>query len=240
MSMNEDNLKPKNGISLASILLYGPSKTGKTAMAAKIALESGFSFIQMLSPSKLAAISKSHQVETINQIFKDAYQSRLSLIILDDIEGILRECSSNMPQYTSPAVKAIRSLLGTPPPNNVHGILVIVTARCSKNLRLLGITMDQSIHFQPITDLAAFENVIKEGDHGLLPEDRNAILGSLGAWIGDSPGSNNLRIPVGILLKLLDQASQVADPVESFKESLGPYLKFHGEEEEQSGTILSK
>jgi vesicle-fusing ATPase len=88
----------------------GPSGCGKSAISAKLAKESGFPFVKVLSPENLVNNSESGKCYKIIQVmnrksnnfsfmiqfnsltcqtFEDAYKSKLSLIIVDDIERLL-------------------------------------------------------------------------------------------------------------------------------------------------------
>ena len=72
-----------------SILLEGDPRNGKTALAAKLALESDFPFVKLITPENYVGKFDYDKVKEIDQIFKDAYKSSLSLIILDDIERLI-------------------------------------------------------------------------------------------------------------------------------------------------------
>lgn len=74
---------------LLTLLLDGPSRSGKTALASKLALESKFPFIQMISPEQFVGYTEGAKITKIAKIFDDAYKSDLSLIILDDIERLI-------------------------------------------------------------------------------------------------------------------------------------------------------
>lgn len=63
--------------------------SGKTALAAKIAIDSGFPFVKMISPENFVGDTDLTKVHKIAKIFEDAYKSPLSLIVLDDIERLL-------------------------------------------------------------------------------------------------------------------------------------------------------
>jgi vesicle-fusing ATPase len=71
------------------VLLEGENGSGKTAMAAKIALESGFPYVKMISPEQFVGFTDFAKVQAIVKIFNDAYKSPLSLIVLDDIERLI-------------------------------------------------------------------------------------------------------------------------------------------------------
>ena len=70
-------------------MLEGINGCGKTALAAKLASESGFPFVKMISPEQFVGYSEMGKISAIVKIFEDAYKSPLSLIVLDDIERLI-------------------------------------------------------------------------------------------------------------------------------------------------------
>lgn len=82
-------VKHSNNIQLLSMLLEGDRGVGKTALAAKLALESEFPFVKMISPEDFMGYSITHKINKIVKVFHDAYKSSLSLIVLDEIERLL-------------------------------------------------------------------------------------------------------------------------------------------------------
>ena len=72
-----------------TLLLEGDQRCGKTALAAKLALESDFPYVKMISPENFVGYTEIAKVHKIVKMFEDAYKSELSLIILDDIERIM-------------------------------------------------------------------------------------------------------------------------------------------------------
>lgn len=74
---------------LFSVLLHGPTASGKTALAARIAIDSGFPFIKLISPEDMVGYSEMAKVQHISKIFEDAYKSRTSVVVVDNIERII-------------------------------------------------------------------------------------------------------------------------------------------------------
>ena len=70
-------------------LLWGPPGSGKTALAAKMALDSNFPFIKMITPDNMIGFSEGMKMEHMRRIFDDAYKSPLSIIVIDNIESII-------------------------------------------------------------------------------------------------------------------------------------------------------
>ena len=66
-----------------TVLLEGLPKSGKTAIASKLALESEFPFVKLITPENYVGFSEYAKIQAMVKIFEDAYKSNLSLIILD-------------------------------------------------------------------------------------------------------------------------------------------------------------
>ena len=101
---------------LITLLLHGVNGCGKSAMAAKLALESGFPFVKMISPDNFVGYSEHAKVQAIVKIFDDAYKSPLSLIVLDDIERLL-EFIHIGPRFSNAVLQALLVLIKKVPPH---------------------------------------------------------------------------------------------------------------------------
>ncbi|KAG7541976.1 Aspartate decarboxylase-like domain superfamily [Arabidopsis thaliana x Arabidopsis arenosa] len=70
-------------------LLHGPNGSGKTALAATIAIDSDFPYVKIVSAEAMNGLHESKKCAHITKVFEDAYKSPLSVVILDDIERLL-------------------------------------------------------------------------------------------------------------------------------------------------------
>lgn len=111
---------------LLSLILEGENGSGKTALAAKIAIDSGFPFVKMISPENFVGFTDFAKVQAIAKIFEDAYKSPLSLIVLDDIERLL-EFVHIGPRFSNAVLQALLVLIKKKPPNAERKLLIIGT-----------------------------------------------------------------------------------------------------------------
>ena len=122
-----NQVKTSDQTPLLSLLLEGPSGSGKTALAAKIALESGYSYIKIISPENYVGYTESGKLSAIAKIFDDAYKSPLSLIVLDNIERLIDYVNSG-PRFSNSILQAILILTKKIPPKADRRIFIIGTS----------------------------------------------------------------------------------------------------------------
>lgn len=111
---------------LLTILLEGEQRSGKTALAAQLALESDFPYVKMISPENFVGVNEHAKIHTIVKIFEDAYKSTLSLIILDDIERLI-EFIHIGPRFSNLLLQALLVLVKKTPPNLDRKLMIIGT-----------------------------------------------------------------------------------------------------------------
>jgi len=97
------------------MLLYGPPGSGKSALAASIALNSDYPTINLLSPDNMIGLSETQKVATITKVFTDSYQSPLSVIILDNIERLI-EWVPKVSTFSNPILQTLLALFQRLPP----------------------------------------------------------------------------------------------------------------------------
>ena len=124
---------------LMSVLLQGPVASGKTAVAAKVAVESGFPFVRMISADDMIGYSDVAKCGEIHKAFLDSYKSPLSLILIDDIERIIDYVAIG-PRFSNVVLQTLLVLLKKVPPDEGRRLLIIGTTSCPHLLQDLGLT----------------------------------------------------------------------------------------------------
>jgi len=123
---------------LMSVLLQGPAASGKTAVAAKVAVESGFPFVRMISADDMIGYSDMAKCNEIHKAFLDSYKSPLSLIFIDDIERIIDYVAIG-PRFSNVVLQTLLVLLKKIPPDYGRRLLIIGTTSCPHLLQDLGL-----------------------------------------------------------------------------------------------------
>lgn len=134
-----EQVRSSNKTPILSTLLRGPPSSGKTAVAAKIAVDSGFPFVRMISADEMIGYSESSKCSVIHQAFLDAYKSPLSLIFLDDIERIIDYVHIG-PRFSNTVLQTLLVLLKKPPPDEGRRLLCIGTTSVPHVLEELGLS----------------------------------------------------------------------------------------------------
>ncbi|EFN58861.1 hypothetical protein CHLNCDRAFT_29882 [Chlorella variabilis] len=181
---------------LVTCLLEGPAGTGKTALAASLAIESGFPFVKVVSAEAMVGYSEQAKCSQIAKVFDDAYKSPLSVIVLDDIERLLEYVAIG-PRFSNTVLQTLLVLLKKQPPQQRKLFVVGTTS--------LGMVMQEM-------ELAAAFNVALHVPRLSQPEQKS-VLQQLGAFSGTDldiavAELPDLEVPLKRLLLLLDLARQ--------------------------------
>lgn len=111
---------------LVSVLLEGPPNSGKTALAATLALKSNFPFVKLCSPEDMVGYTETAKCQMIKKVFDDAYKSHFSCILVDSIERLL-DYGAIGPRYSNLVLQALLVLLKKEPPKG-RKLLVLCTS----------------------------------------------------------------------------------------------------------------
>lgn len=106
---------PESSLPLLSVVLHGPPGSGKTALAARMALDSKFPYIKLISPQDMIGFSEMQKVQQLDRVFRDAYKSALSVVLIDNIE-LLVDYVPLGPRFSNNVLVALKVLLGKKPP----------------------------------------------------------------------------------------------------------------------------
>ena len=111
---------------IASILLSGIDGSGKSAVACDTARRFGFPFVRVVSPDAYVGMSENAKVSAMVKIFDDAYKTRMSCIILDDLERLC-EFVSIGPRFSNVILQALMVLVKRPHPKPGCKLQIIAT-----------------------------------------------------------------------------------------------------------------
>lgn len=112
---------------LSSILLFGEPGSGKTSIAADFAKNSTFTYVKLISPEKFVGVSTNGKVNGINKVFDDAYKSKSSLIVIDNIERLIEFVHAG-PDFNNHVVQTLMTLIQKIPPNPDCRLLIVGTS----------------------------------------------------------------------------------------------------------------
>ncbi|RVD93090.1 SEC18-like vesicular fusionprotein [Tubulinosema ratisbonensis] len=105
-------LKCTNLYNISSLLFHGPNGTGKTSLAVKIALNSRFPYVKIISPKNIIGLSEYEKVRYIKDTFSDSYKSSESIIILDDLENLIEYVAIG-PRFSNTILQALKIFIKT-------------------------------------------------------------------------------------------------------------------------------
>lgn len=198
----------------------GSAGTGKTALAATIAMRSAFPFIKLVSADNMIGFSESQKISYLNKVFSDSYKSPTSVIVVDSIERII-DWTPIGARFSNPVLQALLVLMTKRPPKG-NRLLVLATSSNKEMLRQMEMldNFDSEISVLPVMSLEAIMTVVEAVDM-YKPEDEGykKIQQSLAAagYVDEE------RVNIGIkrLLSLIEMARQdIDDPAAKLVNSL--------------------
>eukprot|EP00127_Corallochytrium_limacisporum_P002855 Clim_evm34s142 gene=Clim_evmTU34s142 len=170
---------------LVSVLLHGPTASGKTALAARLGQLSDFPYVKVISPAKLVGFSEAGKIQTITKIFDDAYKSQMSCIIVDDIERLLEYVQIG-PRFSNGILQTLMTLLRKTPPKG-RKLVVVGTTSKKAVMKELGINecFDSEIHVPNISNSDELEKALTLMNT-FAPAETQQIKGRIEGhiWVG--------------------------------------------------------
>jgi len=169
---------------LLSTLLRGPPSCGKTAIAAKVAVDSGYPYVRMISADDMIGFSDISKCNLIHQVFLDSYKSPLSLIFIDDIERIIDYVQIG-PRFSNTVLQTLMVLLKKPPPDEGRKLLVIGTTSVPHVMEDMGLTQafSVSVSVNLLQEPAEIAEVLCSAA-GISSSEANSIAASINKPIG--------------------------------------------------------
>ncbi|CAM0137867.1 transport between ER and Golgi ATPase protein [Umbelopsis sp. WA50703] len=200
---------------VVSLLIHGGANTGKTALAATIAMDSNFPFVKLISPEAMIGFNESGKINQINKIFNDAYKSPLSVVVLDNIERLVDWVGLG-PRFSNNVLQALLVLVKRKPPKN-RRLLIIATTSQRQMLEAMGLdsAFDDEIEAPLITRVETIGFVLQQLDL-FTDNERELALYQLQQEKLD----RYFEIGIKKLLMVAEVASQSAKKVEKFVESI--------------------
>ena len=130
-------------------MISGPTGSGKTALAATVALASNYPYVKVVKPDTVIANAPGGSGSTddvltaaLKASFEDAMKSTLSCLVVDSVETLVgvapADASSGVDVAHPKALATLNALLQRKPPPGRH-LLVMLTTSSPKTLERLGL-----------------------------------------------------------------------------------------------------
>ena len=111
---------------ISSVLICGIDGSGKSALACDTARKYGFPFVRIISSDNFVGMSENSKVSAVVKVFEDAYKTKSSCIILDDLERLCDFVSVG-PRFSNLMLQALMVLIKKPHPKFGSKLLIVAT-----------------------------------------------------------------------------------------------------------------
>ncbi|KAF2863016.1 AAA-domain-containing protein [Piedraia hortae CBS 480.64] len=201
---------------LLTAILYGPPGSGKTALAAQIAMESGFPFIRMVSRYDVSSMNDAERVQHLTRTFADSYKSPLNVLVLDDIERLVG-WNSTGPRFSSFVLATVDgSMRKKPPPG--RSLLVIATTSNRNAVENLELGFQKQVPVPNVQTPQELGNILRNNlTTKFSDRDVQAILAEIASVV---PADHRLNIGVKQVCECITHATVAENPVTRLAELL--------------------
>lgn len=185
-----------------SVLFHGPRSSGKTALAAHIAMQSGFPFVKLVTPADLVGYRDEFaKKDYVHKAFADAYKSPSSILILDDFERLIG-WNPIGPRFSNVMLEALTTLIVSKPPKG-HRLLIFVTTSKASVLKMLEVDQDfaKKVAVPAVSNLRELAVVLHES-RVLNSADVNQTINI----IQERTGSESVAVGVKTVLDCIFEA----------------------------------
>jgi len=188
---------------LLSVLLHGPHGSGKTALAARIAMDSEFPFCRLVRPVDMVGMNEIQKIQHLQKAFTDAYKSPLNVLVLDNIELIVDWVPVG-PRFSSAVLAAIKGLMDNKPPKG-RPLLILATTSERTVMHQLQLVFKAQIAIPNVRTQQELAHIMQESG-AFDPE-------GISRAIGDIESTTESRdIGVGVSQVLLGIQTAMQDP----------------------------
>lgn len=190
---------------LVSVLMHGPPGSGKTALAASIAMASEFPFIKLISPEAMVGFNEASKVSFLSKIFMDAYKSSLSVVVVDNIERILDWVPIG-PRFSNAVLQTLMVLLRKQPPKGRRLLIIATTTERSVLSQMdLLTSFDAEIAVPNVADHRELTYILRELQ---FPEQEQM---KTVRELADATGRRDLNVGIKKILMGVETARQDDD-----------------------------
>ena len=186
-------LKRIEGAPTRSVLLTGPKSSGKTALAVHLAVMSEAPLISLLTSGDLAGSSDSDRIHRLDTELQKTLQSKYSVLVLDNLEGILGATRDGR-TYSAQMVLKLESILNDP---SYRNLLIIGTSSYKEFLDSVGLS--SSFKEYSVKNVETYEEAI-------------SILNGIGL---QTNGSNGYVVPERLFPSL--SIREFLEKIQTFK-----------------------
>jgi vesicle-fusing ATPase len=206
-----DQVRKPESTPLFSVLLHGPPGSGKTALAAKIAMDSEYPFIKLISPEDMVGFNEMAKVQHLSKVFMDAYKSPLSVVVMDNIERIVDWVPIG-PRFSNAVLQTVMVLLRKQPPKG-RRLLILATTTQRSILQQLDVSasFDSDIPVPNVKNHAELAHILKQSS-AFSDSDIQRTLGE----VKEMTRSEQLGVGVKKILSGIETAKQDTDMAARF------------------------